>query len=77
MTAMEQRRNEDAALVDQDDRARSMVERVCGFLDAYARSQSNGPDSLWRDALLLQRNHANQSDNLKISEPARRNAPTP
>ena len=46
MTAMEQRRNEDAVLVHQDDRARSMVERVCSFLDKYARSHANGVDEL-------------------------------
>jgi hypothetical protein len=46
MIALEQRRTVDALLVDQDDHARSMVERVCSFLDEYARSQANGVDAL-------------------------------
>ena len=58
MIAMEQRRTEDALLGDQDDHVRSMVERVCSFLDEYARSQANGIDTLRlrrRKPLLLHR----------------------
>lgn len=39
MTAVEERNDEEAATGNEPDRWRSLVERVCSFLDEYALTQ--------------------------------------